>query len=115
MLPLLSDEDVPGPVIDGLRQHFPTIDVMRVQEVGLMYTPDAVILNQAAREGRVTVTRDRSTMVANALDRMRHGMRMAGLIVLAEDINIGKAIQELATLASAGNPGDLDGQIIYIS
>jgi hypothetical protein len=46
---------------------------------------------------------------------MRHGMRMAGLIVLAEDISVGKAVQELGTLAQAGNVGDLDGSILFIS
>jgi hypothetical protein len=115
MLPLLSDEDVYEAITAGLRQHFVGIDVVRVQEIGLMHTPDPVLLERAAAEDRAVFTRDRNTMTAHARDRVRLGLRMAGLIVLAEDISIGKAIQELGTLSQAGNPGDLDGQIVFLS
>ncbi len=43
MLPLLSDEDVPRSITDGLCQHFPGVDVLRVQDVGLGNTPDSII------------------------------------------------------------------------
>ena len=68
-----------------------------------------------AAEDRAIFTRDRNTMTAHARDRMLLGLRMAGLMVLAEDISIGKAIQNLGTLAQAGNPGDLEGQILFLS
>jgi hypothetical protein len=42
-------------------------------------------------------------------------MHLAGLIVLDQLIDVGKAIQEVGTLAEAGDPGDLDGQILFIS
>jgi Domain of unknown function (DUF5615) len=115
MLPLLSDEDVHGAITAGLRQHFVGLDVVRVQEIGLLHAPDPIILERAAAEGRVLFTRDRNTMTAHARDRIRLGLRMAGLIVLAEDIRIGKAIQDLGTLAQAGNPGELDGQIVFLA
>ncbi len=56
-----------------------------------------------------------NTMTAHACDRVRQGLGMAGVIVLAEDIQIGKAIQELGTLAQSGDPGDLDGQILFLA
>ena len=115
MLPLLSDEDVYEAITIGLRQHFLGLDVVRVQEIGLMHTPDPIILERAAAEDRAIFTRDRNTMTAHARDRIRLGLRMAGLIVLAEDISIGKAIQDLGTLAQAGNRGDLDGQILFLA
>ena len=52
MLPLLSDEDVPRSITDGLRQHFPGVDVLRVQDVGLGNTADSIILAWAANENR---------------------------------------------------------------
>jgi hypothetical protein len=115
MLPLLSDEDLQGAIVAGLLLHFPGIDLVRVQDVGLMQTPDPLILDYAARQNRVIVTHDRTTMTAHAQDRMDQGLCMAGLIVLAQFINVGKAIQEVATLAQAGHPGDLDGKILFVS
>jgi hypothetical protein len=115
MLPLLTDEDLQGAIVAGLLQHFPAIDLVRVQDVGLMHTPDPLILEYAASQNRVIVTHDRNTMTAHAQDRMSGGLHMSGLIVLDQFISIGKAIQEVGTLAEAGDPGDLDGQILFLS
>jgi hypothetical protein len=115
MLALLSDEDLQGAIVDGLLLHVPGIDLVRVQDVGLMQTADPIILEYAASQHRVIVTHDRNTMIAHAQIRMRQGRRMAGLIVLEQLINIGKAIQEVGTLTQAGDPGDLDGQILFLS
>jgi Domain of unknown function (DUF5615) len=115
MLPLLSDEDLQGAIVAGLLLHVPGIDLVRVQDVGLMQTPDPIILEYAASQNRVIVTHDSNTMTAHAQDRLHQGLRMAGVIVLEQFINIGKAIQELGTLAQAGDPGDLDGQILFLS
>jgi predicted nuclease of predicted toxin-antitoxin system len=115
MLPVLSDEDVQGAIITGLLLHFPAIDMVRAQDVGLMQTPDPIILEYAANHHRIIITHDRNTMTAHALDRMNQGLRMAGLIVLEQNINIGKAIQEVGTLVEAGEIGDLDGQILYLA
>jgi hypothetical protein len=115
MLPLLTDEDLQNAIVTGLLLHFPEIDLVRVQDVGLMHTPDSVILEFAASQNRVIVTHDRNTMTAHALDRVNQGLHMAGLIVLDQHISIGKAIQEVGTLAQAGDPGDLDGQILFLS
>ena len=115
MLPLLSDEDLQGSIVAGLLRHFPAIDLVRVQDVGLTQTPDPIILEYAANQNRVVVTHDRNTMTAHAQDRMNQGQRIAGLIVLDQFINIGKAIQEVGMLAEAGDIGDLDGQILFLA
>src|SRR5262245_7249469 len=103
MLPLLSDEDLQGAIVAGLVLHFPGLDLVRVQDVGLMQTPDPVILGYAATQNRVILTHDRNTMTARAQDRMNQGLRMSGLIVLEQLMNVGKAIQEVGTLAQAGD------------
>jgi hypothetical protein len=115
MLPLLIDEDVRGAIAAGLLLHFPALDLVRVQDVGLMHAPDPLILEFAANQNRIVITHDRNTMTAHAQDRVNQGLRMAGLIVLQQYINIGKAIQEIGTLAEAGEIGDLDGQILFLA
>lgn len=115
MLPLLSDEDLRGAIVRGLFLHVPEIDLVRAQDVGLMHAPDPVVLEYAAVQNRVIVTHDRNTMIGYAQDRMNQGLRMAGLIVLDQFIDTGMAIQEVGTLTQAGEPGDLDGQILFLS
>src|SRR5436305_12176292 len=101
MLQLLSDEDVPGDIVRGLRRRRPGLDVVRVQELGLRGAPDPDVLEWAAREGRQIFTRDRTTMTAHAYDRVRGGVPMPGVFVLPERMPIGQAVLELETLALA--------------
>ena len=69
MLQLLTDEDVHGDIVDGLRRRQPALDVVRVQDVGLRHTPDPDILEWAAQQGRVVVSVDKKTLAVDAWDR----------------------------------------------
>ena len=55
-LPLLCDEHIPLPVVQGLRRR--GINVITVQEIGLRSTRDIVILTTALQQQRVLYTRD---------------------------------------------------------
>ena len=63
MLLLASDEDVHEDIIRGLRRREPALDTVRVVDVGLGHTPDPIILERAAGEGRILVTGDLNSMV----------------------------------------------------
>ena len=56
MLRLVSDEDVHDAIVRGLRRREPTLDIVRVVDVGLDHRPDPVILEWAASEERVLLT-----------------------------------------------------------
>lgn len=114
MLRLLSDEDVPGDVVGALRQRQPSLDVVRVQEVGLMNTADSRVLEWAAREGRQVFTRDRNTMTAEAWDRVSRGLPMPGVFVVPEEMSIGRAVRELEIIGMASEPSDWEGQVIFL-
>ncbi len=114
MLRILSDEDVPGDIVRGLRQRQPGLDVVRVQEVGLRSVPDPDVLEWAAQAGRQVITRDRSTMTAHAADRVARGLPMPGLFVLPERMPIGQAVTELELLALATEPGEWCDQIVFL-
>ena len=114
MLRLLSDEDVPGDIVRGLRQRQPSLDVVRVQEVGLMSAADSRVLEWAAGEGRQVFTRDRSTMTAEAWDRVSRGLPMPGVFVIPEEMTIGRAVRELEVIGMASEPADWEGQVIFL-
>jgi predicted nuclease of predicted toxin-antitoxin system len=50
------DENVPGAIVEGLRQR--GIDVLTAQEDGFDETPDPLVLDRAGELGRVLFTRD---------------------------------------------------------
>ena len=55
-LPLLCDEHVPYPVVEGLRRR--GLDILTVQEIGLRSTADEQILETARRQRRIVYTQD---------------------------------------------------------
>jgi len=84
-------------------------------DVGLDGVHDSDVLAWAARERRVVVTRDVNTMIGFAWDRIRDGLPMLGLIAIRPSVPIARAIDEVVLLALAGEEGDLEGQVVYVS
>jgi hypothetical protein len=110
----LSDEDLPGDIVLALRRRQPLLDIVRVQEVGLIRTPDPDVLEWAARERRQVVTRDRNTMTAHAYQRVVAGLPMPGIFVVPEDMSIGQAVKELELIALASESADWNDQVIFL-
>jgi predicted nuclease of predicted toxin-antitoxin system len=114
MLRLVTDEDVHGDIVNGLRRRQPALDLVRVQDVGLRNTPDPIILEWAAQQGRVVVSVDKKTLAVAAWDRVARGLPMPGVAILRILLTIGQAINELELIALAGNPDDFRNQVIYL-
>lgn len=114
VIAFLSDEDVPGAIVRALRQRHPTLDVVRVQEVDLMNTPDSDILEWAAHEGRIIFTRDITSMTAHANDRVSNGMAMSGIIVIPERMPIGQVVRELEIIAFASCADDWRDKVEFL-
>ena len=64
MLRILTDEDVHGDIVAGLLRRQPSIDLVRVQDVGLAHTSDPIILEWAAQQDRVVVSVDKKTLLS---------------------------------------------------
>lgn len=58
----LADENVDPDLVLGLKRRVEGIDIVRVQEVGLRTLDDLAILEWAAVEGRVLISRDVKTI-----------------------------------------------------
>src|SRR5690349_17855967 len=106
MLRLITDEHIHGKIVQGLRAREPTLDVVRVQDVGLSGAEDPTILEWAAREGRVLVTQDVSTIPDFARQRLDAGLPMSGIFLLRRKLTIGQAIDELLMLALCSEPAE---------
>lgn len=58
----LADENFNNQIIRGILRQNPEIDIVRVQDVGLSEADDPTVLEWAARQGRVVLTHDVTTM-----------------------------------------------------
>jgi hypothetical protein len=75
---LLSDEDFNGEITRGLLRRRPDLDLVRVQDVGLLGHDDPSVREWAAQEGRILLTHDRATIPDFAYERINAGNAMPG-------------------------------------
>ena len=114
MLKLLSDEDFNGVLFRALLTSEPRLDVIRVQDIGLRTALDPDILEWAARQGRILLTRDRATMPGYAYDCVRAGLAMPGVFVTRDDLPIGQQVHEILILAFCSLPAEWANRIVYL-
>ena len=84
MLTLLADENFSGDVVRGLLRLRPDLELVRVQDVGLLSADDPSILAWAAEHDRIVLSHDRSTLPDFAFDRMIAGLPNAGTVYLQQ-------------------------------
>jgi hypothetical protein len=114
MIRLLSDENFNGDIVRGLFRRHPQLDLVRVQDVGLMQTPDTDILDWAAGQGRVLLSHDISTVPPTAYQRVTDGKPMPGVFIVPERLPIGQAIDEILFLSLDVEPDEWSNQVLYL-
>lgn len=114
MLRLLSDENFNGDIGRGLFLRHPTLDLLRVQDVGLQEVDDPAILDWAASDGRILLTHDRATMPNFAYERLSQGQPMLGLFVINDRMPVRQAIDELLLLIDASDQDEWNGIVLYL-
>jgi hypothetical protein len=114
MLRLAADENFNGEIVRGLFRRQGTLDIVRIQDVGLLDADDPTVLEWAALEGRILLTHDRATMPDFAYDRVRSGLQMPGVFVASDRLPIGQAIEDILLLASSSEHSEWEGIVLYL-
>jgi hypothetical protein len=113
MLRLVSDENFDGNIVRGLLRRHPERDLVRVQDAGLMETPDPEILEWAAVQGRVLLSHDVSTVPPAAYQRVADRKPMPGVFIIPDRMPTGQAIEEILFLAMNVEPGEWKDQVLF--
>ncbi|MCG9884344.1 MAG: DUF5615 family PIN-like protein [Cyanobacteria bacterium] len=114
MLRLLSDENFNGDIVRGLFLRQPTLDLLRVQDVGLREVDDPAILDWTASNGRILLTHDRATMPDFAYERLSQGQQMSGLFVINDRMPVRQVIDELLLLNDCSEQDEWKGIVLYL-
>jgi predicted nuclease of predicted toxin-antitoxin system len=114
MLRLAADENFNGDIVRGLVRRKPDLDIVRVQDAGISGADDPAVLEWAARQGRVLLTHDVSTITRFAYERVREGKPMPGVFELRRSVPIGRAIEDILLLAECSLEGEWEGQVRYL-
>ncbi|MAT95955.1 MAG: hypothetical protein CL608_02210 [Anaerolineaceae bacterium] len=115
MITFIADEDFDNRILRGLIRYHSSLDIIRVQDVGLSGADDPHILSWAAREERILLTHDFKTMPQHVADALASGQNIAGVIVVPQSMPIGEAIQDILLLAEHCSPEEMqDWMIVYL-
>ncbi|HEV3146544.1 MAG TPA: DUF5615 family PIN-like protein [Gemmataceae bacterium] len=109
---LYMDENVQGPITNGLRLR--GIDVLTVQEDGRSSAPDSEVLDRATELGRVLFSQDHD-MLREAHGRQQRTESFHGVIYAHQmRVTVGQCVRDLELIAVAGNSGDLQDTVVHL-
>jgi len=111
---LLADENFNGAILRGLIRRLPQLDIVRVQDIGLLHAPDPDILEWAAQDHRILLTHDVATVTMYAYSRVDQGLPMPGVIEVIATAPIGRVIDDLELLIFCSQPEEYNNQVIFI-
>jgi len=110
------DRDMDHNIVRGLLHHEPLIDIMCVGHgdapAGDMSDPQ--LLEFAWQNGRIFVSRDKSTMPKHLRARFESGRHTAGVILLKAGWSIGRYVEDLLLIWSANTEADWADRTIYL-
>ena len=111
----IADEHIAAAVVRQLRRKYPnTVDMMHVAEAGIAGASDPELLEWAARENRIVISRDKATLTDFAFERIHQGLTMPGVITLTRDLAIGQLLKELTLIVECMASEELENRVYYI-
>jgi hypothetical protein len=114
MLRPLADENSNGDIVRGLLLQQPNIDLIRVQDVGLMEADDRNVLAWAAANERILLTHDRATIPDLAHERIATDEGMPGIFLINDRLPVGEAIRGLMLIIACSEQAEWSGQTVFV-
>ena len=114
MTRFLADENLNNQIVRGVLQQNRDVDIVRVQDIGLLGKDDPTVLEWAAQNGRVVLTHDVATMITFAYKRIEAELTMSGLFEVSRRVSVGVAIEEIILIAECSLEGEWEGQVRFL-
>ena len=114
MIRLAADENFNNDIVRGILRRTPTIDIVRIQDVGLRTADDPTVLAWAADTGRVLLTHDVATITYYAYARVRAGQAMPGVFDVSRTTPLAQAIDDILLIAECSFDDEWEGQVRYL-
>ena len=114
MFRFVTDENFDNRIIRGLLRLKPNLDIVRVQDAGLLGFDDPTILEWAFQQNRILLTHDVSTITKNAYNRINEEKGMAGVLEAKRTAPLQPVIESLMTIIECSNQEEYINQIVYL-
>lgn len=114
MLRLFFDHNFNHRILRGLEKRIPNLDHTTPQKLNRIKEKDSEHLEWAAKENRVIVTHDVNTFTDAAKKKIFSSEKMFGLIVVPQNMQIGRAIDELKIIITCSEENEFENLIAYL-
>lgn len=114
MLRFAADENFNNDIVRGLLRRKPDLDIVRVQDAGLSGADDSTVLEWTAKEERILLTHDVSTITRYAYERIQSGKPMPGIFEVSRNLTVGNVIEDILLLAEYSLDDEWSGQVRYL-
>ncbi len=112
-LKFLTDEDVRRPIVLGIRQREPAVDILTAREGRILGISDPKVLGRGSLMGRVVVSSDQSTMPGHFW-RFIEANDSPGMIILPQSVDVSRAVEELLHIWTESRVESLHNQIRWV-
>lgn len=110
----LADHDLNEHIVTGVRRREPTIEFVRVRDLGMQDRPDADVLEYADQQGFVVISHEVNTMPAEAYARLAAGKTIPGLLMVQQTEPVGAIIESLLLIWSASEAEEWKNQVYFL-
>lgn len=114
MIRFIADENFDNDIIRSVFRRNTKIDLVRVQDIGLLGANDEDVLDRAANESRILLTHDARTIPKFAFQRIEQGILMPGVFVVPKDVPVGIVAADILLIAELSLPDEWEGQVRYL-
>lgn len=114
MIAWLADEDFNGHIVRALLLRQPDINLVRVQDIGLMGADGAAILAWCADNDRILLTHDAATVPEQAYERVVADQPMPGVFVTNKRLPHAAVIDDILLAETCSEPNEWNGKVIYL-
>lgn len=110
----LADENFNNDLLRALLRRLPGLDVVRAQDLAIAGADDPALLAWVAGEGRILLTHDVRTIPGFAYERVRAGLPLPGVVVVAAGADIGDALDDLRVVIVATRDEEWPDQVQFV-
>lgn len=110
----LTDQDFNDIIIRGVERLEPSIDFLRIRDVGLAEAPDAEVLAYAAANGWLVLSHDVNTMIAVAYEQFARGQLATGLLMVRQQAAVARIIDEVVMIWAASEAEEWHNQVRFL-
>jgi predicted nuclease of predicted toxin-antitoxin system len=111
---ILLDEHIDRDVLLGVYRKTLNAEMKLAVDVGLQGKSDSELLEWAAQNGYILLTKDKATMSTFAYQRMQEGLEVFGVILITRHLSIGEIIKNLVLLVECATEEEFKSAFILL-